>query len=101
MILIYNTNNRTLTNIVSKEVTDLTLLESRLIEVLCNGKFNTWDEINNYVYKYESEYKGYFGYDAVQCLKFRLCKKIYLDITSKNKLGYRLLDTIYIDQKEI
>ena len=101
MIYVYNVNNRTLTDIVSKEEIDLTKKESKFIEVICNGSVNTWDEMNNYVNGYKKDYESDYGYDAINTIRYRVCKKVKLNIKTIKTIGYRLLDLIYIDRKEI
>lgn len=99
---IYNVNRRMIREINNSEEIDLTECESRFIEVLCNGLLNTYDEINDYVYKY-SGYPNKFHHDkkhynnAISIIKTRLLKKINMNIRVIKARGMRLYDQIYIE----
>lgn len=97
MELVYNTKNRMLKNMNGDTVADLSEREGQLIEVLCNNKVNTWKEIINYVYGYDTKYQDHYMHRMVTLLKYRLRKKIKLNIKGKSYFGYELKDDIYIE----
>lgn len=51
---LYDTDNRLLRT--PKKEIELTKLEARLLDVLCNNAENTWSDITEYVYGYYDEH---------------------------------------------
>lgn len=95
---IYDTKRRSIREYKdkSKEI-DLTILESKFIEVLSNNETNTWREIFNYVYNYNHEHKNHkYNADDVKTIKCRLLKKAKLHIKCIKGYGLKLEDRIFI-----
>ena len=79
----------------SKEI-DLTVLEGRLIEVLCNNLTNSWKEIFEYVYSYENKNDYKYNANDIKAIKCRLLKKVKLNIKNVQCYGLQLEDRIFI-----
>ncbi len=95
-LYLYSIRNKTIKKVTPLnrgKTYDLTPLESKLVEVLSNGKENTRKEITEYVF-------GYYDRDTDYCLstlKSRLLNKIKLHIKTIHDVGYKLNDIIYIE----
>ena len=90
---LYNPTKKTIReNVEGSQVLILHGHETRLIEVLCNGKTNTWEEVCNYVFGYSDEYAKH----GIIQLKGRILNKIKLHINTVRSIGLRLEDKIYI-----
>lgn len=94
MKLIYNINWKRLIETDSGRSIDLTKLEWKFIECILHGDIVTWDEILDYVYKGRDTYRDL---DNIKVVRYRLSKKIKLNIATKNKVGIKLKDEILID----
>lgn len=85
------------------EQIDLTPCECKFVEIMCNGKINSWDEISDYIFWYCE-----CGHDdkcldmlnikrSLYTIKTRLTKKTKMKFIIKRGYGVRLTDLIYIE----
>ena len=95
-MIIYNVKGRRVDEYDEKMVlirmTRLSEFEGKLLEVLSNGKYNSYKDISNYLY-------GYFDRCSLECIyvfKKRIKRKTKMNISVIRKYGLRLTDEIYI-----
>lgn len=79
------------------KVIELTPLENKLLQVLCNNELNSFEEMFSYVYPKKDFYFEPDPYTSIRMIKMRLKRKLKLDIKSIREKGYRLKDTILIN----
>ena len=95
MRLLYHSRNKMIKNRDSfGDYVDLTPTESRLIEILSDEEAHTYEEISNYVFKY-SHYDSY-NYHTLAVHKYRILKKLEINIKTISNYGLVLKDEIYI-----
>ena len=95
MRLLYHSRNKTIKNRDSfGDYVSLTPTESRLIEVLSDEKAHTYEEMSKYVFKY-SHYDSH-DYHSLAVHKYRILKKIEINIKTISNYGWVLKDEIYI-----
>ena len=82
--MIYKTRDKILLNGNSIELGDL---EHRFLVAISDENLTLLKDISNFVY-------GYINFKGVRMLKYRLCKKAKLNITTIINLGYKLEDVI-------
>ena len=82
-----------------KEVT-LSPLECKLVEVLCNGVVNSWDDVTEYMYGYKinisKRVNNFKNHYMTRSIKSRMLQKIKLNIMNVRGYGLILMDEIYI-----
>lgn len=89
---IFNPVKRTLRDVEWDHAYNLTELETKLLEILSNGRMNTWADLNKYVYP-----GGYRSKFATGDIKNRLIEKTPLNIRIVKKGGLVLDDKILIE----
>ena len=89
---IFNPIKRTLRDTNWDHTYNLTELENKLLEILSNGRMNTWADLNKYVYP-----GGYRNKFATGDIKNRLIEKTPLSIRIVKKGGLIIDDKILID----
>ena len=96
---LYNTKEQTL-ELISDEKTvkvQLSDLECRLVEVLSNGRSNSWRDIADYVYRRRSIIdRSTRDISNVKSVKMKLLLKVKLSIYTAHGYGVMLNDKIYI-----
>ena len=79
--------------IVKNGTAKLSVRESRLIEVLSNGRINSYEDVIKYIYKDDKKHAR----NSVSLIKNRLIKKIKLNIIETvYDRGLKLKDQIFI-----
>ena len=103
MKYLYESRYGTITEINDNhEVNDIFLspLECKMVEVLCNGITNSWDDITEYMYGFKVDTSkrtnNFRNHYMTRSIKSRLLEKIKLNILNVRGYGLRLLDEIYI-----
>ena len=97
MKYLYNSRNKTIRGLgrYSEEI-DLTIYESRLIEVLSNERVNNYYEIEKYVFGENNKHDKDFRHSNLRVVKCNLFHKLNIRIKNIRGRGYMLLDEIYI-----
>ena len=95
-MIIYETKNRFVKeyNDESKliHMSSLSILEGKLLEALCNNDFNSYEDINKYLYGCHDEYTM----KSIRTYKKRILDKTKLNIRIFNTHGLMLTDEIYV-----
>ncbi len=96
---LYNSQTKTL-ELISDEKTvkvQLSDLECRFIEVISNGRSNSWREIADYVYQRSGiSNRSTHDISNTKSIKMKLLLKVKLNIYTVHGYGVMLQDRIYI-----